>query len=72
MTKRTPKQIADDLLWQGFEHFVPPVKRYTGARSDDWAAEYAHLLQHHEQETRVLLAVIEELVKRSAPRGATQ
>jgi hypothetical protein len=63
--KRTPKEVVDQLLTDGFASFVPPVPRYRGPLSTDWKAEYDRLWAHHTDETEAVLSIIEELARRA-------
>ena len=65
-TKKTPRQMVDDLIRSGPYDWVPPIPRYVDvadAANTDWASEYRRLLEHHTNETDTLYAVIRELVR---------
>lgn len=67
--RRTPGQVVDQLLWEGYDRFVPPVSRYGEPEpaTADWKAEYDRLLLHHTDETDALLSIIRELARRLSP-----
>lgn len=75
MMKRTPAEIVDQLIAEGYETFVPPVKQYEEpvGRPDEieWEDEYQRLYAHHTDEADALMSIIREMTRRLRPEGTS-